>query len=67
MIFVKNFNSISNQEWQTSDKYPGVRWKFLVDADLDGSKGISCGFVDDSDLQPHRTFGPCIPWQRNDN
>ncbi len=46
MIFVKNFKSISNQEWQTSEKYPGVRWKFLVDADIDGSKGISCGFVE---------------------
>ena len=46
MIFVKNFNSISNQEWKTSEKYPGVRWKFLVDADLDGSKGISCGFAE---------------------
>ena len=37
MIFVKNFNSISNKEWKTSEKYPGVRWKFLVDADIDGS------------------------------
>ena len=46
MIFVKNFNSISNQEWKTSEKYPGVRWKFLVDADIDGSKGISCGFAE---------------------
>ena len=46
MIFVKNFNSISNQEWKTNEKYPGVRWKFLVDADIDGSKGISCGFAE---------------------
>ena len=46
MIFVKNFNSISNQEWKTSEKYPGVRWKFFVDADIDGSKGISCGFAE---------------------
>ena len=46
MIFVKNFNSISSQEWKTSEKYPGVRWKFLVDADIDGSKGISCGFAE---------------------
>ena len=46
MIFVKNFNSISDQEWKTSEKYPGVRWKFLVDADIDGSKGISCGFAE---------------------
>ena len=46
MIFIKNLNSISNQEWETSEKYPGVRWKFLVDADIDGSKGISCGFAE---------------------
>ena len=46
MIFVKNFDSISNQEWKKSEKYPGVRWKFLVDADIDGSKGISCGFAE---------------------
>ena len=46
MIFVKNFNSISDQKWKTSDKYPGVRWKFLVDADIDKSKGISCGFAE---------------------
>ena len=46
MIFVKNLNSISNQKWKTSEKYPGVRWKFLVDADIDGSKGISCGFAE---------------------
>ena len=23
-----------------------MRWKFLVDADIDGSKGISCGFAE---------------------
>ena len=46
MIFVKNLNFISNQEWETSEKYPGVRWKYLVDADIDGSKGISCGFAE---------------------
>ena len=46
MIFVKNLNSISDQEWKTSDKNPGVRWKFLVDADIDGSKEISCGFAE---------------------
>ena len=46
MIFVKNLNSISNQEWKTSEKYPGVRWKFLVDEDIYGSKGISCGFAE---------------------
>ena len=46
MIFVKNLKSISSQEWSTSEKYPGVRWKYLVDAELDGSKGISCGFAE---------------------
>ena len=46
MIFIKNLNSISNQKWETSEKYPGVRWKYLVDADIDGSKGISCGFAE---------------------
>ena len=46
MIFVKNLNSTSNLEWKKSDKYPGVRWKFLVDSDIDGSKGISCGYAE---------------------
>ena len=46
MILVKNINSISDQAWKTSERYPGVRWKFLVDADLDRSKGISCGFAE---------------------
>ena len=31
MIFVKNMNSVSDQDWTTSEKYPGVRWKFLID------------------------------------
>ena len=46
MIFVKNNNSVNNQEQSTSEKYPGVRWKYLVDADFDGSKGLSCGFAE---------------------
>ena len=46
MIFVKNFNSISSQEWKTSEKYPGARWKYLVDADFYGSKGVSSGFAE---------------------
>ena len=45
MIFVKNMNSVSDQDWTTSEKYPGVRWKFLIDEDYNGSKGISCGFA----------------------
>ena len=46
MIFVKNMNSASDQNWTTSEKYPGVRWKFLVDEDYNGSKGLSCGFAE---------------------
>jgi quercetin dioxygenase-like cupin family protein len=46
MIFVKNLKSISNQEWQTTEKYPGVRWKFLVDADYTNSSGLSLGFAE---------------------
>ena len=46
MIFVKNFNSISNHECKTKERYPGGRWNFLVDAYIDGSKGISCGFAE---------------------
>ena len=43
MIFVKNLESVSNQEWSTTDKYPGVRWKFLIDADFTKSSGLSLG------------------------
>jgi quercetin dioxygenase-like cupin family protein len=46
MIFVKNLKSISNQEWQTTEKYPGVRWKFLIDADYTNSSGLSLGFAE---------------------
>ena len=46
MVFVKNLKSISNQEWQTTEKYPGVRWKFLIDADYTKSSGLSLGFAE---------------------
>ena len=46
MIFVKNLESISSQEWSTTEKYPGVRWKFLIDADVTGSSGLSLGFAE---------------------
>ena len=46
MIFVNNLKSVSNQEWSTSEKYPGVRWKFLIDADFMGSSGLSLGFAE---------------------
>ena len=43
MIFVKNLESVSDQEWSTTEKYPGVRWKFLIDADFTKSSGLSLG------------------------
>jgi mannose-6-phosphate isomerase-like protein (cupin superfamily) len=46
MIFVKNLKSVSNQKWSKTDKYPGVRWKFLIDADFTGSSGLSLGFAE---------------------
>ena len=46
MIFVKNLESISAQEWATTEKYPGVRWKFLIDADFTDSSGLSLGFAE---------------------
>ena len=46
MISVKNLASVSDQEWSSTEKYPGVRWKFLVDADFDGSSGLSLGFAE---------------------
>ena len=46
MIFVKNLKSVSSQEWTVSKKYPGVRWKFLIDADFNGSSGLSLGFAE---------------------
>ena len=46
MIFVNNLKSVSDQEWSTTKKYPGVRWKFLIDADFTGSSGLSLGFAE---------------------
>ena len=46
MIFVNNLKSVSDQEWSTTEKYPGVRWKFLIDADFTGSSGLSLGFAE---------------------
>ena len=46
MIFVKNLKSISSQEWSSTEKYPGVRWKFLIDADFTESSGLSLGFAE---------------------
>ena len=46
MIFVKNLASVLDQEWSSTEKYPGVRWKFLIDADFDGSSGLSLGFAE---------------------
>ena len=46
MIFVKNLESISKQEWSTTDKYPGVRWKFLIDSDYTNSSELSLGFAE---------------------
>ena len=46
MIFVKNLKSVSEQEWSSTEKYPGVRWKFLIDADFTESSGLSLGFAE---------------------
>ena len=46
MIFVKNLKSVSDQDWSTTEKYPGVRWKFLIDADFMVSSGLSLGFAE---------------------
>ena len=46
MIFVKNLKSVSDQEWSTTDKYPGVRWKFLIDSDFTKSSELSLGFAE---------------------
>ena len=56
MIFVNNLKSVSNQEWSTTEKYPGVRWKFLIDADFTGSSKLSLGVAEiapDGDLTLH--------------
>ena len=46
MIFVKNLKSVSDQKWSSTEKYPGVRWKFLIDADFMESSGLSLGFAE---------------------
>ena len=46
MIFIKNLKSVSDQKWSISEKYPGVRWKFLIDADFMESSGLSLGFAE---------------------
>ena len=46
MIFVKNLKSVSDQEWSKTDKYPGVRWKFLIDSDFTKSSELSLGFAE---------------------
>ena len=46
MIFVKNLESVSDQNWSTTDKYPGVRWKFLIDSDYTESSGLSLGLAE---------------------
>ena len=46
MIFVKNLKSVSDQEWSTTEKYPGVRWKFLIDSDFTKSSELSLGFAE---------------------
>ena len=46
MIFVKNLASVLSQEWSSTEKYPEVRWKFLIDADFDGSSNLSLGFAE---------------------
>ena len=46
MIFVNNLKSVYDQEWSSTEKYPGVRWKFLIDADYTKSSGLSLGFAE---------------------
>ena len=46
MIFVKNLKSVSHQKSTSTDKYPGVRWKFLIDKDFNGSSGLSLGYAE---------------------
>ena len=46
MIFVKNLASTLDQKWSSTENYPGVRWKFLIDANFDGSSGLSLGFAE---------------------
>ena len=46
MIFVNNLKSASDQEWSSTEKYPGVRFKFLIDADFTESSELSLGFAE---------------------
>ena len=46
MIFVNNLKSVFNQEWKSTDKYPGLRWKLLIDKDFNGSTGLSLGYAE---------------------
>ena len=46
MIFINNLKSVFNQEWISADKYPGLRWKLLIDKDLNGSTGLSLGYAE---------------------
>ena len=46
MIFVQNLKSVSDQEWSTTNKYPGVRWKFLIDSDYTESSELSLGLAE---------------------
>ena len=46
MIFVNNLKSVFNQEWTSADKYPGLRWKLLIDKDFNGSTGLSLGYAE---------------------
>ena len=46
MIFVNNLKSVFDQEWTSTDKYPGLRWKLLIDKDFNGSTGLSLGYAE---------------------
>ena len=46
MIFVNNLKSVFNQEWTSTDKYPGLRRKLLIDKDFNGSTGLSLGYAE---------------------
>ena len=46
MIFVNNLQLVFNQEWTSVDKYPGLRWKLLIDKDFNGSTGLSLGYAE---------------------
>ena len=46
MIFVNNLKLVYSQKWSSTEKYPGVRWKFLIDADFTESSGLSLGIAE---------------------